>query len=107
MVFENERATTVIEQDGLQVAVVQIASRLVRQIVSFLHEGQQIALGQRIGVIRFGSQVDLVLPVRQDVKLTVYPGEQLRAGQSIIATFQPMSSHAVGTLERPGIPDKM
>src|SRR5437879_5372364 len=63
MVFENERSTTVIERDGLQVAVVQIASRLVRQIAGFVREGQDVALGQRIGVIRLGSQVDLVMPV--------------------------------------------
>lgn len=92
MVFKNERATTIIEGDGLQVAVVQIASRLVRQIVSFVHEGQDVTLGQRIGAIRFGSQVDLILPARQDLKLTVQPGEQIRAGQSIIATFEPIGS---------------
>src|SRR5262249_61926642 len=55
MVFENERATTVIEWDGLQVAVVQIASRLVRQIVAFVREGQDVTLGQRIGGVRLGS----------------------------------------------------
>jgi phosphatidylserine decarboxylase len=46
MVFANERMTTVIERDELQVAVVQIASRLVRQIVSFVHEGEAVVLGQ-------------------------------------------------------------
>ena len=52
MLFENERATTVIERDDLQVAVVQIASRLVRQIAVFLREGEPVALSQRLGVIR-------------------------------------------------------
>jgi phosphatidylserine decarboxylase len=88
MVFENERATTIIEQGELRVAVVQIASRLVHQIATFVPEGQDVTLGQRIGMIRFGSQVDLVLPAQQGLKLLVQPGEQVKAGQSIIATFQ-------------------
>jgi len=85
MVFQNERTTTIIERGDLQVAVVQIASRLVRQIVSFVSEGQAVALGQRIGMIRLGSQVDIVLPARPDICVTVQPGERVRAGQSILA----------------------
>jgi phosphatidylserine decarboxylase len=88
MVFENERATTVIERKELQVAVVQIASRLVRQIVTFVREGEEVALGQRIGVIRLGSQVDLVLPARQDVTVTIAPGERVVAGESVIAVLK-------------------
>jgi phosphatidylserine decarboxylase len=85
MVFENERATTVIEGAKVQLAVVQIASRLVRQIVPFIREGQEVTLGQRIGLIRFGSQVDLVLPARKDLCIEVKPGQRLRAGESVIA----------------------
>ncbi len=93
MVFENERATMVIERDELEVAVVQIASRLVRQIVAFIREGQDIALGQRIGVIRFGSQVDLVVPARTGVQVMVQPGERVRAGESIIAVLEREGVH--------------
>src|SRR6185437_15880155 len=85
MVFENERATTVIEREGVQVAVVQIASRLVRQIVSFIREGDEVAVGDRIGMIRLGSQVDLVLPACSDMQLLVQPGERVCAGESVIA----------------------
>lgn len=85
MVFENERATTVIEQGDLQVAVVQIASRLVRGIVSFVKTGDALASGQRIGAIRFGSQVDLVLPATDDLTVTVAPGDHVRAGSSVVA----------------------
>jgi len=88
MVFQNERMTTVIQQGDLQVAVVQIASRLVRQIVSFVRVSQDVTLGQRIGVIRFGSQVDLVLPLRSDLTITVEPGDRLRAGESIVAFLE-------------------
>lgn len=105
MVFENERGTTVIAQDELQVAVVQIASRLVRQVAAFVREGQEVVLGQRIGIIRLGSQVDLVLP--RDVKLTVQPGEQVRAGESIIATFELAGPRAAeAAQERPGVPGR-
>lgn len=89
MAFENERATTVIEGHGLQVAVVQIASRLVRQIAQFLKEGEEVARGQRLGVIRLGSQVDVVLPARDHVRITTRVGERLRAGESIIAVLEP------------------
>jgi predicted ATP-grasp superfamily ATP-dependent carboligase len=88
MVFENQRATTVIEGYGLQVAVVQIASRLIRRIAIFVREGEEVALGQRIGVIRFGSQVDLVLPARNDLRITTQVGERVRAGESIIAVLE-------------------
>jgi phosphatidylserine decarboxylase len=85
MVFENERATTVIEGLGLEVAVVQIASRLVRQIASFVRVDEKVELGQRIGVIRLGSQVDVVLPQRAGVEVTVRPGDRIRAGESVLA----------------------
>jgi phosphatidylserine decarboxylase len=85
-VFENERATIVIERDGFQLAVVMIASRLVRRIVTFLAEGQQVALGQRIGIIRFGSQVDLVIPARRGAIIHIRPGDHVVGGQTIVAT---------------------
>jgi phosphatidylserine decarboxylase len=85
-VFENERVTTLIGANGgLEVAVVQIASRLVRQIASFVGEGDKVALGQRIGVIRLGSQVDLVLPARRDLSVLVGEGDRVSAGTSVIA----------------------
>lgn len=87
MVFDNERATTVIESEIGQVAIVQIASRLVRQIVPYVKQGQSVALGERIGAIRLGSQVDIVLPASKSLEVTVRVGERVRAGESIIARF--------------------
>jgi phosphatidylserine decarboxylase len=86
-VLTNERVTTVIDHDGLQIALVQIASRLVRRIVTFASEGRELALGQRIGAIRFGSQVDLIIPARQDVRLTVQVGDKVIAGRTIAAVI--------------------
>jgi phosphatidylserine decarboxylase len=91
MVFSNERMTTIIEHENMQIAVVQIASRLVRQIVSFVDVGQQVQCGQRIGVIRFGSQVDLVLPRRADLHVLVKPGDRVTAGESIVAVRETTS----------------
>jgi phosphatidylserine decarboxylase len=89
MVFENERATTVIERPDYEIAVVQIASRLVRQIAAYVDVGENVALGQRIGVIRLGSQVDVVLPARAGLHVNVKPGQRVRAGESILATLTP------------------
>jgi phosphatidylserine decarboxylase len=89
MIFENERATIVIEHGDLQVAVVQIASRLVRRIVPYVGEGDDVVAGQRIGMIRFGSQVDLVLPLREGLRVTAEPGDRVSAGETIVAIFEP------------------
>jgi phosphatidylserine decarboxylase len=84
-VFDNERVTIVIEKSGLEVAVVLIASRLVRRIVEFVHEGEAVVLGQRIGAIRFGSQVDVVIPYASGLEVLARPGERVVAGESVLA----------------------
>ena len=81
----NERATTVIDSGDMQVAVVQIASRLVRRIVGFVAVGERVRIGQRVGLIRFGSQVDLLIPDRADIRVTVQPGDQVTAGRTVVA----------------------
>jgi phosphatidylserine decarboxylase len=102
MVFENERVTTVIERAAFQVAVIQIASRLVRRIVPFVRETQEVTIGQRIGMIRFGSQVDLVLPAREDLQLVVKPGERVWAGESVVAVLlRPDESTVEALAKRP------
>jgi phosphatidylserine decarboxylase len=84
-VLENERATIVLESGGRELAVVLIASRLVRRIVTFLEDGAYVGLGQRIGVIRFGSQVDLVVPDDRALTVAVAPGDRVVAGVTIVA----------------------
>jgi phosphatidylserine decarboxylase len=80
----NERFTTVIEGQRIRVVVVQIASRLVRRIVSYLTVDQDVSIGQRIGMIKFGSQVDVILPDSDQLELCVRPGEIVRAGVSVL-----------------------
>lgn len=88
----NERFTTVIEGERVRIVVVQIASRLVRRIVSYLHEGQNVATGQRIGMIKFGSQVDVVFPSARQVEVVVGPGDPVRAGVTVIGRVQPQET---------------
>lgn len=80
----NERLTTVIENERTQVAVVQIASRLVRRIVSYVEAGTDVSLGQRIGMIRFGSQVDVIVPESDGLHIAVRTGDRVRAGVSVL-----------------------
>jgi phosphatidylserine decarboxylase len=87
MSLKNARTTTVIAGRGIDVAVVQIASRLVRQIASYVGEDQRVAIGERIGVIRLGSQVDVVAPSDR-VDVVVRPGDRVRAGESIVARLR-------------------
>lgn len=102
--FDNERATTIIQGNQLQVAVVQIASRLVRQIVPYVKAGEQLALGQRIGAIRFGSQVDLILPASSDLNITIQPGAQVKAGETVLATYNTRYvSENVGAVAQPAV----
>jgi phosphatidylserine decarboxylase len=104
MVFENERTTTLIAGSKVEVAVVQIASRLVRQIGSYVSDGEEVTLGQRIGIIRLGSQVDVVIPSRRDLCVLVSEGDRVRAGTSVIATvgIAPISVGPPGRALMPG-----
>jgi len=81
----NERVTTIIDNGQFKIAIIQIASRLVRRIVSYLKEGDTVVIGQRIGMIAFGSQVDVAIPQLDNLKITVKPGDHVRAGFSIVA----------------------
>lgn len=83
--YKNERLIEVIQNDRCKIGLIQIASRLVRRIVSYVREGNELYLGQKIGMIKFGSQVDVVLPKLRDLEIKVSVGQQVYAGISIIA----------------------
>jgi len=85
----NERVTMIVDNGQFRIAVIQIASRLVRRIVSYLKKGDMVAIGQRIGMIAFGSQVDVAMPQLENLKITVRPGDQVRAGISVLARHGP------------------
>jgi len=80
---ENERQHLVVEgKDGRLIGFTQIAGLVARRIVAFVKEGDMVAAGQRIGLIRFGSRVDVFLPA--DTTCQVILGQRTIAGETII-----------------------
>lgn len=83
---ENERTTMVIEKEGrFNVLVRQIAGALAKRIVYYPHENDMVKQGAELGFIKFGSRVDLYLPV--DAKVNVSIGQKTVGGVTVIAEF--------------------
>ena len=81
---DNERQHMLIEgSDGLKIAFTQIAGLVARRILSFVREGDVVDAGQRIGLIRFGSRVDVYLPGGTAPKVLL--GQRTIAGETVIA----------------------
>jgi len=87
-VIENERTVTrltgLFKGESLSCYLVQIAGTSVRGIESCVSEGHQVGRGEVFGMIRIGSQVDLVLPWRESMTVRAQPGEKVRAGETIL-----------------------
>ena len=83
---ENERRSLVIATaGGDEIAVVQIAGLIARRIVTFAQEGDSIGVGERFGLIRFGSRVDVYLPVGRTALVAV--GQRAIGGETVLADF--------------------
>jgi phosphatidylserine decarboxylase len=81
---ENERTTTVIEhKNGVEVLFRQIAGALAKRIVWYVKEGQYVAQAGEMGFIKFGSRVDIFLPV--GTKVTVGLNQVVKGGRTVIA----------------------
>ena len=81
---DNERQHILIErQDGLAIGFTQIAGLIARRIVPFVKPGDTLAAGARVGLIRFGSRVDVYLPAGTDSKVLV--GQKVVAGETVLA----------------------
>ena len=81
---ENERQHILVERtDGLRVGFTQIAGLVARRIVPFVKPGDILAKGQRVGLIRFGSRVDVYLPAGTDPKVMI--GQTVIAGETVLA----------------------
>ncbi|MFA5976088.1 MAG: phosphatidylserine decarboxylase [Elusimicrobiota bacterium] len=88
--FENEQNRMEFVPDGRfssPLVVTQIAGLIARRIVCWVREGQRVAAGELIGLIRFGSQVDLVIP--KSVQLKVKTGDRVKGGSSVMAEVLP------------------
>lgn len=91
----NERNAMIIEMsDNKKVGVVQIAGLIARRIVSFVSQGDELTVGQRFGLIRFGSRVDVYLP--HGIYPKVILGQRMIAGESVIANLEGPQSMCEG-----------
>ncbi|HEY6994315.1 MAG TPA: phosphatidylserine decarboxylase [Xanthobacteraceae bacterium] len=83
---DNERNSFLIATDRGRVGVVQIAGLVARRIVCFVRQGASVGVGERIGLIRFGSRVDVYLP--EGVRPLVAEGQTAVAGETVIADLR-------------------
>jgi phosphatidylserine decarboxylase len=84
---ENERCAAVLATaNGTEIAVVQIAGLIARRIVTFIKVGDNVGIGERFGLIRFGSRVDLYLPPEQAPLVAV--GQRAVGGETIMADLK-------------------
>ena len=83
----NEHSSILIHGQATRCLVKQIVGPIVRRVVYWLHEGQQLAAAERIGIMKFGSRLDVYLP-EADVEVTVKRGDRVFAGITIIARIK-------------------
>lgn len=87
---DNERSSLIIESGPHEYGIVQIAGLLARRIVVFAHEGDTLGAGERFGLIRFGSRVDVYLP--EGLVPLVGIGQSCIAGETVIADVRSSDS---------------
>ncbi|MGO9619906.1 MAG: phosphatidylserine decarboxylase [Desulfobaccales bacterium] len=87
-IIHNERLVTKMEGrfkgEALSYYVVQIAGKSVRGIDSYFKPGEEVTKGEVFGMIRIGSQVDLVAPLLPEMNIMVQPGDKVRAGETVL-----------------------
>lgn len=80
---QNERFTTVIGNEGFDILVRQIAGKVARKIENYLKEGESVIKGKELGFIKFGSRVDIFLPLHAKIEVSL--NEKVDVGKTIIA----------------------
>jgi phosphatidylserine decarboxylase len=81
---DNERTTLVIQQEnGMEILIRQVAGALARRIKWYVNEGQLVNQGDEFGFIKFGSRVDIYLPLDAEVKVKI--GDKTKGGRTVIA----------------------
>jgi phosphatidylserine decarboxylase len=83
---ENEQNIVTVEGAGAKVVFKQIAGLIARRIVFWKEIGNEVALGERVGLIKFGSRVDVLLP--PNVVVTIKKGEHVKGGLTVIGNVQ-------------------
>jgi len=82
-VVNENRVIGIESADGFRVTVRQVAGLIARRIVGWAEQGARLAKGERIGMIRFGSRVELLLP--PDCEVTVKVGDYVTGGDHVVA----------------------
>ncbi len=80
---KNERTTVVINNSGTRVLIRQIAGLIARRIVCYAKEGKAVSQGDQVGFIKFGSRVDIFLPLNADIQ--VKKGDKVTGNKTVIA----------------------
>jgi len=96
----NEANTIVIDPIGSNdgpVVVRQIAGLIARRVICSLKVGDRVEAGQRIGMIKFGSRIELIVPACHRYRPTVCPGDHARGASTILARREPSAVHAART----------
>jgi len=89
----NEQNAATVRGEGIEVTFKQIAGLIARRIVFVPREGDRLERGQRVGLIKFGSRVDVLIPAEAELQVKV--GQRVKGGESVLAVL-PASEAAVG-----------
>jgi phosphatidylserine decarboxylase len=81
----NEQNIVTVHGEGIEVTFKQIAGLLARRIVFPFREGDRVERGQRVGLIKFGSRVDVVIPAEAELQVKV--GQRVKGGSSVLAVM--------------------
>jgi phosphatidylserine decarboxylase len=88
--FKNENTWIGLEEESpphRRVIVRQVSGAIARRIVCDLRPGERLSRGQRIGMIKFGSRTELIIPDTPDLKLSVLIGQKIKAGETVMAQY--------------------
>jgi phosphatidylserine decarboxylase len=88
--MENEQNVFTLSTDAGEMVFKQIAGLIARRVVSWKQEGERVARGERIGLVRFGSRVDVWVP--KDAEIVVRVGENVKGGSSVLASWLPKTA---------------
>src|SRR5207245_9697348 len=83
--LENEQNVFTLATDGGEIVFKQIGGLIARRVVSWKKSGEKVARGERIGLVRFGSRVDLWVP--KEAEILVRVGENVKGGSSVLARW--------------------
>jgi phosphatidylserine decarboxylase len=88
-----------VQGEGIEVTFKQIAGLLARRIVFNFHEGERVERGERVGLIKFGSRVDVLLPAEAALRVKV--GQRVKGGSSVLAEMaEPEMAFAAPAVKR-------